>query len=353
LPYQENKDFETVIGKVADCLKEGLPFCIYRKPNQSQITAIFQSEDALHSVVDFSENGFVFAPFQFENGAVLLKPDEIFVTQLEHSEHSSFGEIQLSEIGRNDHLELIKKGIEEINTGRLSKVVLSRKLEAETKLSPPEIFTQLLQHYPNAFCYLFHHPKIGTWCGATPETLMTIQNREIKTMSLAATLPFVEGEVPQWKEKELEEQQMVSDYIRERLAGLMESLDIEEAKSVRAGNLWHLKSKINGKMLPKTSVNKIVSLLHPTPAVCGIPTQEAKEFILKHENYRRTYYTGFLGELNLSHTDGTSLYVNLRCMELKGQTASIYVGGGITKASDPEREWVETQNKSKTMLNIL
>ena len=112
--------------------------------------------------------------------------------------------------------------------------------------------------------------------------------------------------------------------------------------------------------------------MHPTPAVCGFPKQVAKDFILENENYDRAFYTGFLGELNLkqSKTRNTNrrnvennayavvktqsnFYVNLRCMQLQEAKALIYVGGGITKDSNPEKEWEETVNKTKTIGSIL
>ena len=112
--------------------------------------------------------------------------------------------------------------------------------------------------------------------------------------------------------------------------------------------------------------------MHPTPAVCGLPKEAAKAFILENENYNREFYTGFLGELNfeaqLKPRSGkrnienrayaitktsTQLYVNLRCMQLDGNNASIYVGGGITESSDAESEWHETVSKSLVIKSIL
>ena len=83
------------------------------------------------------------------------------------------------------------------------------------------------------------------------------------------------------------------------------------------------------------NIGDIIKTLHPTPAVCGLPRNLAKDFILQNEDYHRSYYTGFLGELNFKNQQ-SSLFVNLRCMEISGETASIYVGGGITKESIPE-----------------
>src|SRR6202021_687877 len=95
----------------------------------------------------------------------------------------------------------------------------------------------------------------------------------------------------------------------------------------------------------------LVSELHPTPAVCGIPLNDATQFIKETEGYDRGYYTGFLGPCNM---DGkTELYVNLRCAELFADCINLYVGGGITKDSIPENEWEETEMKSKTLLSAL
>jgi isochorismate synthase len=73
----------------------------------------------------------------------------------------------------------------------------------------------------------------------------------------------------------------------------------------------------------------VISVLHPTPAVCGLPKQEAKDFILENEGYDRKYYTGFLGELNKEafnkETLKSDLYVNLRCMKIKDNQAHLYV----------------------------
>ena len=85
----------------------------------------------------------------------------------------------------------------------------------------------------------------------------------------------------------------------------------------------------------------LVSRLHPTPAVCGIPLEASLELISKWENRDRSYYTGYLGPVNLD--EGTSLFVNLRSAQFHKGEAAIFVGGGITADSDPESEWKETE----------
>ncbi|SHG34722.1 chorismate-binding protein [Flagellimonas flava] len=352
MPFPENKDFQQLISKIKSCFEQGLPFAVYRKPGEAELTGVFQSNQVIHRTENFVGQGFVFAPYDFNDDAILIQADEVLKLACPQPLTHAPNRAKVSNDGRNAHMDMVARAVKEIQKGSLKKVVLSRKLDVKVYQEPDVIFTQLLRHYPDALCYLWFHPKVGTWCGATPETLLKVKGNQLRTMSLAATMSVREGEEPKWGSKEIEEQEMVSDYVRERLSILTDKLEVGKVQSVRAGNLWHLKSEVKATLL-KNSMDQIIKALHPTPAVCGVPVLEAKDFIAKHENYKRTYYTGFLGELNLCAQDEVSLFVNLRCMTIQNGMASIFVGGGITAASNPESEWIETQNKSRTMLNIL
>ncbi len=353
MPSPKNKEFRALLDKVASHGSSGLPFVIYRKPKENQVTAIFQSNDSLNHSTHFKEKGFVFAPFSFENQAILINADDVDTAFFEVEGEKRFNIVEVSDFGKEVHLDLVAKGVAEIKKGKLKKVVLSRRMEVRIRQEPQAIFEALLEQYTNAFCYLWFHPAVGMWSGATPETLVKVRNKEVHTMSLAATLPVNQNQLPKWSSKEIEEQEMVSTYIGEKLNDLTDMLEIGKPESVRAGALWHLKSEIKGSLATRTTIKEVVEALHPTPAVCGIPTLAARTFIQQSENYQRSYYTGFLGEVNLYIVNEVSLFVNLRCMEINKNKASIFVGGGITKNSVPEREWIETQNKSKTLLNIL
>jgi hypothetical protein len=105
------------------------------------------------------------------------------------------------------------------------------------------------------------------------------------------------------------------------------------------------------------TLKKVIAAVHPTPAVCGLPKQSAKNFIRENEGYNREYYSGFLGELNLDlvtfKTAQTDLFVNLRCVKILKDKAQLFIGCGITKDSNPEAEYIETINKSMTMKKII
>ena len=355
-------------------LLQNLPFVVYKNPDEDRVKAMSQKDAALHYSLDFSEKGFVFAPFNSASPTILLKPDKVMdeVFKPETVPNTDIGiPLPQTRNAREIHIDLIKKGIGKIESGALKKVVLSRTLQVECKKSPLELFQRLLDRYPNAFCYLWYHPKVGMWLGASPELLLSVRHGQLYTSSLAGTQVFTGEENPIWGKKELEEQAMVTQYIKKTLENKVTDLRVSDTKSVKAGNLWHLGTGISGH-IKESDLSPIIKALHPTPAVCGTPKEKSQAFILENENYDREFYTGFLGELNIKEQvdrtsnprnqenkayklvrSSTRLFVNLRCMKLDGDVATVYVGGGITKASDPEKEWQETIEKSWTMLNVI
>ncbi|WP_121067837.1 chorismate-binding protein [Maribacter vaceletii] len=362
-----------ILDKAKQQLEVNLPFVLYRKPNSTMVHAGYQSTSTVFNVNSFDEKGFVFAPFNSDSPIVLLKFDEFLEETYESVAVDSELEIDYpsSTEGKEMHIELVKKAISKIENTNFKKVVVSRKIELNCTKNPFLLFSSLLQKYASAFCYLWYHPKVGMWLGATPEILLKLENKRLTTMSLAGTKSYEKDKEVIWGTKELVEQNLVTEYITNALENKVDKLLYSKVESIRAGNLWHLRTKLTADIKDE-SLKSILQVLHPTPAVCGMPKEETKSFILEEENYKRAYYTGYLGELNFKqenlrttrrkNTENNAykslktvseLYVNLRCMQLKDAKAIIYVGGGITKDSDPEKEWKETVNKSKTMLFIL
>jgi len=365
--------FSELMKKVEVQLSSELPFVIYGKPNSREISAILQKDNQLHHTLDFSEKGFVFAPFDAFGPVILIPLDEQYKAEFADTSKPDFevATIPVENVEeRKSHLNLVEKGVQQIEKGEFDKVVLSRKMEIDCSDSPLKIFQRLISRYKSAFCYLWYHPKIGMWLGATPEILLRTENNRLTTMSLAGTQSYVKHENPEWGQKEVHEQRMVTDYIADALKDQVANLQVSGVESVRAGNLWHLRTRLTGVL--RKNLDNVIKALHPTPAICGIPLPSARKFINEHENYNREYYTGYLGELNFKQEiertsnsknqenksyraiiSKTELFVNLRCMQLVDGKAFVYVGGGITKDSIPENEWQETIVKSRTILGIL
>lgn len=353
-----------------------LPFVVYSRPIYSKIKCWLQNDDVLYKTKDFVESGFVFSPFDLKE-AILLPEEKcghytLTTTSFEDSSKSNIQPKTDTEEDKNEHIKLVNNGIEAITNSELEKVVLSRKEQRTVSENPITTFKRLFNTYKNAMVYCWYHPKVGLWLGATPELLFKVEGKQLTTISLAGTQAYSSNEVPKWTQKELKEQQIVTDFLAEQIKPYTSNTNISEVETIRAGNLWHLKTRLTSRIESKSDLKSIITALHPTPAVCGFPKQKAKDFILENENYNREFYTGFLGELNIkiSKTRNTNrrniennayavvktqsnFYVNLRCMQIKDNKAIIYVGGGITKASNAEKEWIETQNKAKTIGDIL
>ena len=354
---------EDVFSRIANQYANNLPFVAYSKPKDAVVRVLLQKNTSIYNTDDFVESGFVFAPFNDSDETVLIP--------LEHSEsihckfetpllkNTSQNEVEANAIKKDIHINLVQQGIESIEKENLQKVVLSRcEAVPFSETQSISVFKKLLQTYPNAFVYCWYHPKVGLWLGATPETLISVTGHRFKTMALAGTQPYQDTLDVTWNKKEQEEQQFVTDYIEACLKSSVNSLSISEAKTVKAGTLLHLQSNISGIL--NTELDTVLTKLHPTPAVCGLPVKEAKDFILENESYNREYYTGFLGELNLKETTSRNtnrrnvennayssvktvshLFVNLRCMQIKDKQAIIYIGGGITKDSNPEQRFLK------------
>ncbi|MCU4189169.1 isochorismate synthase [Flavobacterium sp. HXWNR29] len=337
-----------VFEEIQALLLQHKPFVCYVKPNETVWNLLVQQTD---EIIEFSNQaGFVFMPFH--EGKQLVIPFEgnnFSQGNLENLEKKPT-ENFTSENNQKEAFEnLVSKGISAIQNDEFQKVVLSRKIVLKEQIAIVETFQNLISTYPTAFRYLFFHPKIGLWMGATPEQLVKINQNQFETVALAGTQLYSENVI--WETKEIEEQQFVSDYIVTKVRDKVSQLIVSDAKTVKAGNLVHLKSVISGELTADFQKNDLIKTLHPTPAVCGLPKEKAIDFILKNEEYNRKYYAGFLGEYNKDNQ--TDLFVNLRCLEVENEAVNIYVGCGITKDSNPEKEFIETENKSMTMRNVL
>ncbi|MFG6687462.1 chorismate-binding protein [Mariniflexile sp. HNIBRBA6329] len=368
---------EDFFTRIETQYKNKLPFAAYRKPREIKLSALLQESNHLHIVNDFTEKGFVFAPFDDSETSVLIPFEgSEFVSlsvevsnPIETSRHNSIMNVE----EKLQHKNLVNKGVEAIKKNEFEKVVLSRKEQVSIQENNPIIiFKKLLNTYSSSFIYCWYHPKVGLWLGATPETLIKIEGTQFSIMALAGTQVYKGNLDVTWQDKEIEEQKFVTDFIVDSLQSSVDSLNISDTETVKAGNLVHLKTMISARLKSDLKLKEVIGKLHPTPAVCGVPKEASKQFILNNESYKREFYTGFLGELNFETKTAprsgrrnienraygitkksTQLYVNLRCMQIKKNTAIIYVGGGITANSNPESEWEETVSKSLIIKNVL
>ena len=342
-------------------LRKGNPFVTYCKPSSDSLVTWICDFAEFRKKSDLSGSGFIFVPFDPGVKPVLFpsRASQVLLTPMDSfdwkpsSVVAGSNERSSDKSGRDAHMDLVMKAVEEIRCGSAKKIVVSRKEEIPyTGPDPVSVFLRLASLYPKAYNYIWFHPQVGLWTGASPETLVEIEDRAFVTMSLAGTRRMDENKNAAWGDKELHEQQMVTDLIRKELGSMLEH--VGEPFTEQAGHLLHLRTDIRGKLQGESQISDLIGRLHPTAAICGLPREKALEFIRSNEGYSREYYTGFLGEVNYPAEESAHLFVNLRCMQLfpNENKVRIYVGGGITASSEAEKEWEETCAKSETMKRV-
>ena len=257
---------------------------------------------------------------------------------------------QFSAETHDEYVDKLQKLIEVIKENQLPKLVLSRRkiFRDFNEINVKESFKNLCKSYPNAFRYIFIKDETA-WMGAFSEVLgkFNKSTHEFETMSLAGTIPVAES----WTDKEIEEQKPVSSYIRNVLEKFNTQSEIQESETYDhiSGNIKHLKTDFKLKINPE-DLDLIIEELHPTPAVCGIPKDFCKEKIQEFEKFPRELYAGFI---RIETDDFIQYFVNLRCAKLYSDSVHLFVGGGITAQSNPEKEWRETELKSEAVLKNL
>lgn len=327
----------------------------YRTPFSSSYTRLIQHNAPLRlsSLQELpTEGGFVVMPFVVSPECPLLfiEPDEVTTFPLDHPSHLPTPQpVVTDEAAQREHyapaFAACKRALQE---GRVEKVVLSRRLGVETKLREAQaFFLRACQLRPASFVALWHTEATGWWLVATPEPLLVGEHGHWRTVALAGTLPVEEHTVPRWNGKNRQEQALVADFIAQQLSGMAENVVQSEPHTLRSGNVQHICTDFSFSLPTPDLVPALLQRLHPTPAVCGVPRDEAMRTILEAEPTPRRYYSGFCGPLGLQGE--TSLYVSLRCMSFTHSSAMLYAGGGILPESLLEEEWEETQRKLLTM----
>ena len=354
----------------SEAISGGGSVAVWRLPHTDQFHILADMQPSRGMLdVDKSDFGFAISPFLNSDGTetIFLKDDIYAVFNADElSDFNTSAEYHVGSClnrdvsGNREHfLKMVESGMHAIADAKFDKVVPARTLDIPLpdSFNLLKLFAEISANSPNAFVSLISIPEIGTWMGATPEMLIESTSRYFRTVSLAGTQAFVEGmdlSMAAWTQKEIEEQAMVSRYVIEQFKTIRLRAFIEKGpRTIRAGSMIHLKSEYYVDLDQVEFVDlgsRMLRLLHPTSAVCGMPREAALKFIIENEGINRELYSGFLGPVN---KDGvTQLYVNLRCMQLLDSTAVLYAGAGVTYDSIPEKEWDETMLKCHTLLDL-
>ena len=263
-----------------------------------------------------------------------------------------------------EYVKLVAEGVDAIAQGQFAKVVLAR-VHRRGAIAIPDVLHGLVNRYPSCAVFAFGIDD-RVFLGATPEELVLLDGREVKTAALAGTTgrggdkatDEALGAAMLASVKVRAEHQFVVDNITERLAtlGLVgETLAVPEVLSL--ARVQHLRTPITARVERRTGgvsdmdVLRVASVLHPTPAVAGTPTDVAVAWLRSHESFDRGWYAGPVGWCDL---DGNGeLRVALRSALVEPNGVHLFSGAGVITDSVPEDELAETAVKLRALLDVM
>ncbi|MEU9132628.1 isochorismate synthase [Kitasatospora sp. NPDC048540] len=245
----------------------------------------------------------------------------------------------------------------------LTKVVLARTLEltAPGGADLPAMLHRLSRRDPDGYTFAVPAGGAATLVGASPELLVSRRATAVSANPLAGSAARSTDLAEDVRRaaallespKDLHEHAVVVEAVRAALAPLCAQLHVPERPTlVRTAAMWHLSTTVTGTLAdPATSALDLALALHPTPAVCGTPTDRARDLIGELEPFDRGLYTGVVG---WGDADGDGEWVvTLRCAEAEGDLLRLFAGAGVVAASDPAAELAETGAKFRTFLHAV
>jgi len=253
------------------------------------------------------------------------------------------------------HIASIRAAIAE---GSCRKIVAARTcmVELASPVDPATVLARLAARHPE--CTRFAIRVAGrVFLGATPERLVSLTGRDVVTEALAGSIARRgndPGEIAalQASGKDRGEHDVVVDAIRRGLAPLCDDLLVPTVPAVRTlRHIHHLHTPVRGRLAARRHVLELAAVLHPTPAVGGVPTATALAWIAANEPEPRGWYGAPVGWFD-GNGDG-ELAIAIRSGLLDGRHALLYAGGGIVAGSDPDLELDETRIKLRALLGAL
>lgn len=255
--------------------------------------------------------------------------------------------------------DLIDKAITTIDRAILDKVVLARATDLVFSSTVPAAGFMAASRRLNLNCYhfLMCFNARQAFLGSSPERLWQRFERRLNTEALAGTVASHEDDgcaktLADWllkDDKNQRENMLVLEDICQRLQNVVDELDVLPPEIIRLRNVQHLKRGIYA-MLKQPDDQICLQQLQPTAAVAGLPREQAREFIARHEPFDREWYAGSAGYLS---THQSEFCVALRSAKVTDDTVRLYAGAGIVAGSVAMQEWQEIENKAAGLRTLL
>ncbi|MEC4807128.1 MAG: isochorismate synthase [Jaaginema sp. PMC 1079.18] len=255
----------------------------------------------------------------------------------------------------------VTSALKSIQGHHFSKIVLAHTLDAiaPTPFHLVASLDNLRVSHPDCYIFSMGNGKGTNFIGASPERLISIQNRHLITDALAGSSPrgkttFEDAQLTQKlldNEKERREHQAVSDFIYKRLCELGLQPRRSRLRVLKLSHIQHLWTPIQASLGDRIQPLDIIAKLHPTPAVAGVPTAISCEQIRHYEPIDRSLYAAPLGWID--YQGNSEFIVGIRSAFIQGNRARLFAGAGIVSGSNPDKELAEVQLKLQTMLKAL
>jgi len=256
----------------------------------------------------------------------------------------------------------VEKSVSQIKSGALEKVVLARDevANSDKAIDPAALIQSLESEYPSTWLFL-----VDNLIGATPELLVRLSKSLVTSRVLAGTIRRTGDEERDLalagslakSSKDLEEHEYAVRSVAEALEPFASSTNVPDAPFVlHLPNVMHLATDVTGVIndsASKVDIFKLIAALHPSAAVCGTPTDAARNLISELESMNRARYAGPVGWID-AHGDG-EMGIALRCGEFSADQKSIrlFAGCGIVAGSSADQELAESQAKLLPMRSAL
>lgn len=256
----------------------------------------------------------------------------------------------------------VETSLEAIRNGSISKAVLARTMDVELDgtLDPADVVERLQEVNRGSHVFLFEPVAGSAIVGAAPETVATLRDGVFHATAVAGSIR--RGDTPREQaelaarllasDKDRAEQRIALDDMVARLETVAHQIRTDPQPHVLTlARIQHLETEIRASVPAGVTVLDLLRLLHPTPAVCGLPRDAAMAFLAEEEPFERGWYAGPVGWFD---ADGNGVFAPaLRTGVSTGSGWRLFAGAGIVEGSVPALEWEETGIKFEPMLEAL
>lgn len=261
------------------------------------------------------------------------------------------------------HVEAVARAVAALRDRGMRKVVLARALDLEFTEDVPvgAILHNLVKDKAGGYTFAARLPNGRQLIGATPELLLSRTGDRVICHPHAGSAarsadPVTDRENRESlarSRKDHVEHRVLIDALVETLRPFCARLDVpREPTLVSTPTMWHLATRVTGTLADgAVTALHLAAALHPTPAICGSPTEAARALVGELEPFDRGHYAGAVGWMDAAG-DG-EWAVSIRCAEVAQRSLRLYAGGGIVPASDPKAELDETSAKFQTLLRAM